>query len=246
MQEKLYRVGEAAEKIGLDEAVVKSWLESRIIEASAMADGEEPLFAEGDFDQLRQIKSLHEIGYATQEIRKIQRKVGLPSPKQKKRRAGGVQQMLTVGELAKRSGFNARTIKYWEERGIIEPSTRSEGGHRLYNDYYIYLCQLIHDLQLFGYSLEEIKGIAEHFRMFNVISEGDFDGSDEQKLENFGQMLGKIEQLYERMEQLQQGMDRWKKLLREKKADILSMKKKLTREQEKDARKTVAKIESPS
>ncbi len=48
---------------------------------------------------------------------------------------------------------------------------RSEGGFRLYSKGYVHLCKLIQDLQLFGYTLEEIKAISDYFRDFLAFQE---------------------------------------------------------------------------
>ena len=37
-----------------------------------------------------------------------------------------------VGELARRTGLSVRTLRYYDEIGLLAPSRRSEGGHRLY------------------------------------------------------------------------------------------------------------------
>ena len=76
---------------------------------------------------------------------------------------------LTVGNLAERSGVSPRTIKHWEDKGIIEPDMRTEGGFRLYSESYVFLCQLIRDLQLFGYTLEEIKAVSDDVRTLLAI-----------------------------------------------------------------------------
>lgn len=39
---------------------------------------------------------------------------------------------ITRGALAKRSGCNAETIRYYEKIGLLPPPRRSAGGHRLY------------------------------------------------------------------------------------------------------------------
>ena len=76
-----------------------------------------------------------------------------------------------MGALAEKVGVSPRTIKHWEDMGIIEPNMRSEGGFRYYSDAYIYLCNLIKDLQLFNYSLVDIKMISDLFRYYLAIQQ---------------------------------------------------------------------------
>jgi len=42
--------------------------------------------------------------------------------------------MLTIGELARRFGVSADTLKRWEERGEIPRSRRTIGGWRIYSN----------------------------------------------------------------------------------------------------------------
>ena len=98
---------------------------------------------------------------------KIIKKVGLPAAAgDTKKKPADKTNYLTVGNLAEKLDVSPRTIKHWEEKGIIEADLRSQGGFRLYRDYYILLCNLIKDLQLFGYSLDEIKKVSDYFRTF--------------------------------------------------------------------------------
>src|SRR5690348_10590123 len=53
-------------------------------------------------------------------------------------RGGGSQAMtdptMQIGEVADRIGLSLRTIRYYEEVGLITPSARSPGGFRLYTE----------------------------------------------------------------------------------------------------------------
>ncbi len=39
---------------------------------------------------------------------------------------------MTVGEVAKKMGVTVRTLQYYDEEGLLSPSSESEGGRRLY------------------------------------------------------------------------------------------------------------------
>jgi MerR family transcriptional regulator, repressor of the yfmOP operon len=68
-----------------------------------------------------------------------------------------------IGEVAERVGITPRTIRYYEERGLLgAESTRPKGGHRLYTDADVTrLTELIRLRDLLGLSLEELTGLAE-------------------------------------------------------------------------------------
>jgi len=243
-QKEILTIDEAARRVGVAEQTLSEWIEGKIITPSVLTDNAKPMCDEADILQLQQIKHLHDAGYNATEIKRITKKIGLPQPDRLKKKQRKIHRFLTVGELAKRSGLNARTIKYWEERGIIEPTTRSEGGHRLYDEIYVLLCSLIHDLQLFGYTLEEIKEIADYFRTYYEIHTDSFVGSDKAKLAELQKMTGKIDELYNRMNELTRGIERWRKLLKERQIVIQNLVKKLTKKQQASARP--AKAKSPS
>jgi MerR family transcriptional regulator, thiopeptide resistance regulator len=62
-----------------------------------------------------------------------------------------------VGELAGRTGLSVRTLHYYDEIGLLSPSRRTEGGHRLYTTADIVRLQEIKSLQQLGFSLKEIR-----------------------------------------------------------------------------------------
>ena len=41
------------------------------------------------------------------------------------------QGYMTVGEIAKEMGVTPRTLQYYDKRGVLSPSSISEGGYRL-------------------------------------------------------------------------------------------------------------------
>jgi len=69
---------------------------------------------------------------------------------------------LRIGELAQRSGVTTRTLRYWEEQGLIRPSGRRGGGERLYLPIDMARVIRIRDLQeLLGFSLAEVRVVLE-------------------------------------------------------------------------------------
>ena len=65
-----------------------------------------------------------------------------------------------IGEVAKLSGVTTRALRYWEELGLLRPTSRSDGGERLYTPTDLRRVTRIRDLQeLLGFSLEEVKAV---------------------------------------------------------------------------------------
>lgn len=64
---------------------------------------------------------------------------------------------LRIGEAAARVGVSSRTLRYYEELGLLTPSDRTPGGARRYTDDDIARLEHIRELQeLMGFNLEEI------------------------------------------------------------------------------------------
>lgn len=67
-----------------------------------------------------------------------------------------------IGEVAERVGVTTRTIRYYEELGLLGSAGRAKGAHRLYTDADIArLEELIRLRDLLGLSLEELVGLTE-------------------------------------------------------------------------------------
>lgn len=61
-----------------------------------------------------------------------------------------------IGELAERTGLSLRTIRHYDEIGLLTPSGRSEGGFRLYTEGDCDRLMLIRRMKPLGYSLEQM------------------------------------------------------------------------------------------
>jgi DNA-binding transcriptional MerR regulator len=57
---------------------------------------------------------------------------------------------LKVGTVARCAGVTIRTLRYYEEIGLLSPSGRTEGGHRLYERPDLMRLQQIKSLQTVG------------------------------------------------------------------------------------------------
>ena len=65
---------------------------------------------------------------------------------------------LQIGEAAERAKLTQRTLRYYEEKGLLSPPSRMDGGFRLYSDEDMERVERIRELKdLLGFSLAEIK-----------------------------------------------------------------------------------------
>lgn len=68
-------------------------------------------------------------------------------------------QQMQIGEVAHQTGLSLRTIRYYEEMGLVVPSARSTGGFRLYTESDIARLQLIKRMKPLEFSLEESRDL---------------------------------------------------------------------------------------
>lgn len=70
-------------------------------------------------------------------------------------------QHMQIGEVATRTGLSLRSIRYYEEVGLVLPSMRSAGGFRLYTDDDVARLELVKRMKPLDFSLEDMRGLLE-------------------------------------------------------------------------------------
>lgn len=74
------------------------------------------------------------------------------------------KKIMSIGELAKRIGITTRTVRYYEEMGLLVGVIRATNGYRIYTQEHLYQLRLIERGKLLGLALAEIKELAEVLR----------------------------------------------------------------------------------
>lgn len=80
------------------------------------------------------------------------------------------ERLLKIGELASLFGVTSRTIRYYEELGLIEASNRTEGLHRRYPSDVVIRLKRIDELKKLGLTLGQIR---EFFALFSEDPSGE-------------------------------------------------------------------------
>ena len=70
--------------------------------------------------------------------------------------------MMTVKEIAKLTGISARTLHYYDEIGLFEPTEKSEAGYRLYDEKALETLQQILFFREFDIPLKDIKTVIQN------------------------------------------------------------------------------------
>jgi DNA-binding transcriptional MerR regulator len=67
------------------------------------------------------------------------------------------EQLTSIGEIAKKLDMSQRTIRYYEEIGLLNSIKRVEGGRRIYTDMDLRRLKLIKRLKIMGMTLSEMQ-----------------------------------------------------------------------------------------
>ena len=237
MNKSMFLREELLEQAGISEKELINWEQRKLLKPMGRTEDRVRLYSLESLDRILHIQKLQDLGYKPEHIQKIIKKVGIPRSGEHEGSSERTHRFLTVGDLADRVGISPRTIKHWEDKGIIEPEMRSEGGFRLYSEGYVYLCELIKDLQLFGYSLEEIKAISDLFRDFLALSQSLASFSSAEAAGKLESMADHIQHFEDKMSLFKSGMERWENLLKKKKREISSLKDQINKLRQKGSQK---------
>lgn len=66
---------------------------------------------------------------------------------------------MQIGEAAERVGLSIRTIRHYEDAGLVVPSARSEGGFRLYTEPDLDRLRVVKRMKPLGFTLEEMRDL---------------------------------------------------------------------------------------
>ncbi len=67
--------------------------------------------------------------------------------------------LLSIGELARRTGLPVRTIRFWSDAGVLPPAARAEGGRRLYDAACVDQAELVATLRELGLGLADLRRV---------------------------------------------------------------------------------------
>lgn len=71
-----------------------------------------------------------------------------------------VETLYAIDDVARMTGLTPRTLRFYEEIGLLDPPQRTEGGHRKYRDADVQRLERIKELkELLGYSLADMQTV---------------------------------------------------------------------------------------
>ena len=67
----------------------------------------------------------------------------------------------TIGLVAEMSGVPAKTIRYYEDVGLLQPARRGANGYRVYDDRTVHVLRFIHRARGLGFSIKEVEDLLQ-------------------------------------------------------------------------------------
>lgn len=74
------------------------------------------------------------------------------------------ERTMHIGEVADRTGLSHRTLRHYDEVGLVVPSGRSGGGFRLYTEADVQRLLLVRRMKPLGYTLEQMRDLLDTVR----------------------------------------------------------------------------------
>lgn len=68
---------------------------------------------------------------------------------------------MQIGEVAARTELSLRTIRHYEETGLVIPSARSQGGFRLYTETDVSRLMVIRRMKPLGFTLDQMRDLLD-------------------------------------------------------------------------------------
>ncbi|HEY8980938.1 MAG TPA: MerR family transcriptional regulator [Streptomyces sp.] len=93
-------------------------------------------------------------------------------------------QHMQIGEVAVRTDLPLRTIRHYEDAGLVAPSARTQGGFHLYTESDVARLTVVRSMKPLGFTLDEIRTLLE--------TTDRLDSGEPLSPREAGQLLGRI------------------------------------------------------
>jgi len=66
-----------------------------------------------------------------------------------------------TGQVARQSGVNVQTLRYYERRGLLQPPARRPSGYREYTSHAVEIVRFVKRAQELGFNLDEVESLLD-------------------------------------------------------------------------------------
>lgn len=74
---------------------------------------------------------------------------------------GATRGLMQIGEVADRTGLSLRTVRHYEDVGLLSPAERSPGGFRLYTDATVERLRVVKQMKPLEFTLEQMQELLD-------------------------------------------------------------------------------------
>ncbi|MED2974520.1 MerR family transcriptional regulator [Fictibacillus sp. B-59209] len=125
---------------------------------------------------------------------------------------------LKIDDVAKQSGLTKRTIRYYEQIGLLASPPRSEGGIRLYSEEHVeFLKKITNAKEVMGFSLSELQ---EFITLSDTL---ELQKHDYRQFKGTSQQKEKLEKVYMTVEEQLKLLEQKKKNILKVEGDLVSL-----------------------
>ncbi len=108
---------------------------------------------------------------------------------------------LKIGELARRTGCQVETIRYYEKEGLLPSAARSEGNYRLYGPAHVERLQFIRHCRSLDMTQDEIRGLLA-FKDSPEENCGEVNALLDKHIDHVARRIGELQELQGHLETL--------------------------------------------
>ncbi len=106
---------------------------------------------------------------------------------------------MQIGEVAQRTDLSLRTLRHYDEVGLLRPSGRSDGGFRLYTEKDVDRLLVIRRMKPLGFTIEEMVQVMRHIETLHGTTAG---AGDEHATEARDRLAATLDEAYARRDTL--------------------------------------------
>ncbi|AAU37493.1 Cu(I)-responsive transcriptional regulator [Basfia succiniciproducens] len=108
---------------------------------------------------------------------------------------------MNINEIVKKTNLTAKSIRFYEEKGLITAPQRALNGYRQYNQKHVEELNLLHQARLVGFSLPECKELLELYKDPHRRS-ADVKAKTLARIAEIDNQIGKLQQMRQQLQTL--------------------------------------------